>query len=52
MIKIIHANTTRRTLIKICTVDKKKNQVTVCVPGWNPHEFVDVVLDVFPQNIR
>lgn len=49
---MITSNTTRRTLIRVCSVDKEKNQVTVCLPGWNPHEFVDVDLSVFPENIR
>ena len=51
-IKMINSNTTRRTLINVCAVDKEKSLVTVCIPGWNPHEFVDVSLSVFPQEIR
>lgn len=51
---MINASTTRtrQTLINVCTVNKERSLVTVCIPGWNPNEFVDVVLDVFPQNIR
>lgn len=49
---MINSNTTRRTLIRICSVNKEKNLVTVCIPSWNPHKFVDVALGVFPQNIQ